>query len=550
MSEKKKFKDTFKFMMDYVFSYRKSFIIVISIMIFSSLISAPIPILTGNAIDNLVNTNSIRKFLVIILIIFLLEIFKLSLLLYSKKRLSKINYAINTDIKSAILKKIMHYKMNFFLENNPGYISSRVNEVDSASIITSYSTIYSLITIFDMVISTVVAMSINIYIIFVILPFVFAIIIITYKSNNKLGILSKKQYEASAEFNSKVYERFSGIEYIKMNNLYDKELDILKTYLNKLFNKKYEYSKCSINLSEVILFLSRICSVFILLISGIFIFWGSMTLGDYVAITQCVAKITGSVTVISILPITLKPAFVSLERIIQFISLEEERDGYQLKKNEVIDEIELKDIRFSYNNLPIINDLNIEFNKDNVYKICGNNGSGKTTLLKIISHLYEVDGGVIKINNKVSDMYNVDSIREHISFMSQNYFFDENIVIKNLVCNEDEKNKLENLILKYNLTKELNFLGEGFDTEILYDGSNFSEGQCQLLSVIRTVLSEKDILIFDEPLSNLDHSTANKVAKMISEINNAIVIIISHLDIIDNCYTIDLNSINNIKGIK
>lgn len=501
-------------------------IIIIFILFFISIITViPIPILNGRVIDLIVNTHRFNDVLITILLIVILELSRYLVMCYTKKKITQINNDVIVKVKSNILNTIFDFKMSYLNRKEIGYIGSRLKEVENISLIFSANTLNSFFTIIDLVISLIISATINYRIVILMIPIFLLMAFITKKNSEKIKKLSILNYEKMALENKKLFSILSLIEGIKMFNMKEKES---KNYeqsasLASFYSNKLQYY--TIVFGENILLLTKLSMIIILLISSYLIFTGTLTLGGYTTISQYIGRITSNITILVMLPITLKPSLISLKRIIEFISIDKDRNGEEF--NEKINEIRLRNICFSYgdNEEQILRKISMKLETGNIYHLIGDNGKGKTTLAKIICNLYDADSGSYLINNKDISVYSSASIRNHIVITGHKFYLHEENLFDNLFKNYNE---FEKIIDEFDLENELNFTLKNENVKIQKDGRELSSGQKQMLEIIRAVLLDKDILIFDEPLANLDIQSKVKILNLIKNIKDKIVIVISH----------------------
>lgn len=197
--------------------------------------------------------------------------------------------------------------------------------------------------------------------------------------------------------------------------------------------------------------------------------------------------------------------------------------------------IELRNINFRYNknkNL-ILNNLNINIPKNTILGLSGKSGSGKSTLLDIISGLREIEKGGDIIVDGVSVLNDMKSWSNKIGYIQQKPFiFDESLYSNiSLDRSYSSKNldKFEKVIELSGLKKFYTNIGLNYESKIGGNNLSISGGELQRIAIARSLFKDKEILIFDESLSNLDEENKGIILNLIKKLSSfKTVIIVSH----------------------
>ena len=190
--------------------------------------------------------------------------------------------------------------------------------------------------------------------------------------------------------------------------------------------------------------------------------------------------------------------------------------------------LELINVNKSFKKQQLFNDLNLQFNENQISCLYGKSGSGKTTLLNIIGSLENLDGGKIKFNNlDIAQIKKAEYLYNHVSFVFQNFLLVEDETIhKNLnyIKNIDETKDIDQLLKTFELFDKKN-----------EKVNNLSGGEKQRVAIIRALLKKSNILLLDEPTSNLDLNNKIKLYDLLNQEKKAkIIIIVSHDQFIKN----------------
>lgn len=191
----------------------------------------------------------------------------------------------------------------------------------------------------------------------------------------------------------------------------------------------------------------------------------------------------------------------------------------------------VKNLLFEYEkNKPILQNIQLKINKNEMVGIIGESGSGKTTLINLITGLFEPTSGEIYFNNiKISKNYN--NWQNIIGYVSQNNYMLDDTIKKNIILGSKKLNndKLNKIIKDLKLDEYINNQDKGIESLIGEVGSNVSGGQMQRISIARALYRDAQILIFDEPTSALDFKLENQINEMLFKLKSKYtIIIISH----------------------
>ena len=185
------------------------------------------------------------------------------------------------------------------------------------------------------------------------------------------------------------------------------------------------------------------------------------------------------------------------------------------------DEIEFRDVRFSYDNKEVICGVNFKIRKGETVALVGPSGGGKSTLSDLIPRFYDIQGGAILIDGVDIRQYDIESLREYMGVVSQETILFNDTVANNLRLGKQDATD-EEIRQAAVVANAHNFIMEtehGYQTNIGDRGMKLSGGQRQRLSIARAVLKNPEILILDEATSALDTESE----KLVQEALNALL---------------------------
>lgn len=202
------------------------------------------------------------------------------------------------------------------------------------------------------------------------------------------------------------------------------------------------------------------------------------------------------------------------------------------KADKAIQSIRFSNVEFNFKDTKIIDNLNFEINQGDFAGISGISGRGKTTIVNLLLGFLNEDAGSISINNEPVNAYQRQSYWDRIAYVKQQSFFMNDTILKNITLTEDRHNE-ESLNKALQITGLDVFLSEypeGIHKTIHEHGKNVSGGQRQRIALARALYHNFDLLILDEPFSEMDEAAEQQILNRISNFKNngKIVLLITH----------------------
>ncbi len=542
----------FKFCMKYIKQRSFKFYIYVFMNIAMGLIGIVMPIIYGKFIDNIVYEKNI-DFLITYIFIFLtinLSSIVISYLL-SQIRVNieaKSGFSLCTDVL-----KHLHKISLLELENeNSSYLSQRIKN-DSRDIISFCLSIIASVILNLVSLSISFAFTTNIdYKISILIVIIAMLYIVGYK------IFKKPLYKASVEVREQQSRYFANInnqishaKFIKSHSIEEVFFSILNKSFSVLYKKLVNSQKLTNLYNAFIMFLSIAIKLVLFIIGGISILNGKMTIGTFFILSSYLDKAMGSLMFFASLGESYQVNLASYNRIKELLKKPcVISEGENLNE---INSIKLESVNFKYNEKPIINDFSYIFNKGNIYWIKGNNGAGKSTLISLILDLYEDKyEGSIFYDYKDIRLLDMNGIRKKlIGIVEQNPTLIEDTIINNITLSLNyDVETLNKYIKLVGLEKFLYSEEDKFNQVINENSTNISGGEKQKLSILRELIKNPSVLIFDEPTSSMDKDSREEFYRYIQELKaERIIVIISHdqvtKEIADFTIEIDSNFDNN-----
>lgn len=313
----------------------------------------------------------------------------------------------------------------------------------------------------------------------------------------------------------------------------------------KAYERVEKFEKHYVKMNPIFSFISR--AGFYIFIAGMMVYsiyqvaGGGMTVDVFLmlyAMGQSISEVTGSLT----------GSFTSADNALYFLKIQrnftqtvpkipkEKKEGFEPEDTDIV--FQATNLGFSYDGeKDVLHDLNFSIKKGETVALVGHNGSGKTTLVKLLIGLFAPTKGDLRFYGKQYDEKTRGGIVKRVGMFFQDFHifhatFRENIAFGDLKSIDDEE-KILRAMEKGDSVKVLSNLANGMEQWLgryaKSDGVWLSGGECQRVAVSRTHMSDKEVLIFDEPASALDPIAEMKQFQAIREkIQDSAAILISH----------------------
>jgi ABC-type bacteriocin/lantibiotic exporter with double-glycine peptidase domain len=254
-------------------------------------------------------------------------------------------------------------------------------------------------------------------------------------------------------------------------------------------------------------FLTNLASVLVLMLAGLLITRGRLSVGDYMALAGYVGRIFLPFQLFDSFALTVQPVLVALARLAPFFEEKTEEELWgDLKVDKLQGHVEFRNVFFAYDPAKgdVIRGASFSIRPGERVALLGPNGSGKSTLMKLLLGFYPNYRGEILIDGAELHKYDVASLRKRIGIVSQNAFLFtgtlwENVKVANPSATDEDVER--SLALSGCIHVFSGELRKVFITEA---GRNLSGGQRQAVAIARCLLKNPDILIFDEATAHLD----------------------------------------------
>ena len=447
--------------------------------------------------------------------------------------LVEISTKISYQLRERLVEKVTHLPMGSFDNNQRGDILSRItNDVDSLQNGITQAFLQLTTAIITIIGASVMMLYINLYLALITLALIpIGFFIIRFITNHTQSYFLK-QLAFKGSLNGQIEESFTGHDIIRAYNQEEPSIEKFDEDNEKWYENEWKSQFFSSLSGPLMNFISNFEYVVIAVLGAVFVLQKTMAVGDILAFFQYSKNITSTIQQITRVMNLVQTAMAASERIFECLEMDDEDNPSSRELDEIRDSIRFEDVCFGYNpDQPIIKNLSFEVQKGQKIAIVGETGAGKTTIVKLLMRFYDIDSGEISIDGVNINEYDKHSLRSHIGMVLQDsWLFSDtikaNIQYGNLSSTDEEIVDASKQVYVDNFVRQLS---DGYDTLLNEDSDNISHGQKQLLTIARTILSKKEVLILDEATSSVDTRTEKLIQKAMDRLmENRTSFIIAH----------------------
>ncbi|AWI04243.1 multidrug ABC transporter ATP-binding protein [Clostridium drakei] len=539
------FKGTMSKLIKYLNVYKVSIIIVFIFAIVSAALSVAGPKILGKATTKLfegimakiagtgnIDFDYIRNIVIILIVLYLISAFFAYIQGWI---MSSVSMKVSYNMRKELSKKINKMPLKYFDSTNYGEVLSRVtNDVDTLSqtlnqslgqIITSVTTVIGVLVMM-LTISwqlTLVAL--------VMIPISFFLIIFIVKNSQKFF---KQQQDYLGNVNGHIEEMYSGHLVMKAFNGEKKSVEKFDKLNRRLFSSAWKSQFLTSIMMPLMNFVGNLGYVGVCILGGYLAVKGSISVGDIQAFIQYVRQFTQPISQIANISNILQQTAASAERVFEFLAEEEEvpEASNPVNPENVDGSVEFKNVHFGYKSkTTVINDFSVKVREGQRVAIVGPTGAGKTTMIKLLMRFYDVTKGEILIDEHDIRNFTREGLRSMFGMVLQDTWLYNGTIMENirygkLDASDEEVKKAARAA---HVDSFVHTLPDGYNMVLNEEASNVSQGQKQLLTIARAILSNPKILILDEATSSVDTRTEIQIQKAMNNLmKNRTSFIIAH----------------------
>jgi subfamily B ATP-binding cassette protein MsbA len=357
---------------------------------------------------------------------------------------------------------------------------------------------------------------------------------------SRSGRYIKKKIAEYQEMNGESYsltqEAISGIRMIQLYNLTGDQLRRYSDQLSQITKVLLRISRMEELAGPMVELITSFAIALILYFGGLAVLKGEMSSGDLIAFFTAFGMMINPVRMLSDINSKMNAASAAMDRIQEFLAWEPRVRSASgaLAAVPLQTGIEFKNVSFAYPDSPsrsVISDVSFTLSLGKTVALVGQSGSGKSSMVQLLTRLYDVSQGEIRVDGVDLRNLDLDTWRDQVAVVSQDVFLFHDTIFNNIRMGRPDapQDAVIEAARKAHALEFISRLPGGFATIVGDRGLKLSGGERQRISIARAFLKNSSCLILDEATSNLDNESERIVQSALEELmENRTTLVIAH----------------------
>jgi ATP-binding cassette subfamily B protein len=523
----------------YLHPYRKLFIGGVAFTLLLSLFNPARPLLVQHILDNPVLAGDISALNFWIIILLLITLGHAVVMYFQTWLTNLLAQNIMNDLRNQVFKHVLNLRLQFFDRTPIGKLHTRtisdietLNEVFSSGITTILGQSLQVFTILG------VMFWINWEMTLVILTVIPLLLLATWIFRLRVQEAFNRVRNSVSELNAFTQEHISNLF---VTQIFNREREEANRF-DKLNRKFLRANIDTINYFSIFFpaveFISAIGTALIVWYGASNIIGGAMTFGDLTAFIMLVNMFFRPIRMIAERFNTLQLGVVSAERVFKILDTEEfipeqgrEANDQKLLQEPQVD-VAFEHVHFAYETPQyVLQDVSFEVPAGTTTAIVGATGAGKSSIINVLMRFYDIQSGEIRLCDRSIQHFTKQGLREAIGLVQQDVFLFSDSILENIRLHNPNisREQVQRAIELVGADQFIDQLPGGLDYQVGERGMSLSAGQRQLISFIRVMVYDPQVLLLDEATASIDTETEILVERAIAKVlSNRTSIIIAH----------------------
>ena len=518
--------------------------VFLGVSVVSALLAVATPLLAGRVVDQIVNGGTAGVVVMLALVIAGVAVAEAAVSLLTRWLSSTIGEGLILDLRTAVFDHVLRMPVAFFMRTRTGALVSRLgNDVLGAQRAFSDTLSGVVANLVTLTLTLVVMLSISWQITLLSLVLMPFFLFPARRIGRTMAGLSRESAQHNATMNTQMTERFSapGATLIKLFGRPQEESREFAARAGRVRDIGVKTSMLQATFMNSLTLMSALALALVYGLGGVLAIGGALQAGAIVSLALLLTRLYAPLTALANAHVEIASALVSFERVFEVLDLvpliREKPDARPVPGGGV--SVEFSDVRFSYpsadkvslasleevavlddrGGAEVLHGISFTAQPGQMIALVGSSGAGKSTIASLLSRLYDVDSGAIRLAGADVRDLTTESLRDTVGLVTQDgHLFHESIGANLRLANpEAGDDELWAALRRARLEDVIAEMPDGLDTVVGERGYRLSGGQRQRLTIARLLLGNSRVVVLDEATAALDSSSEAAVQQALSE---------------------------------
>lgn len=437
--------------------------------------------------------------------------------------IASVGEELTLSFRNDISAKLNRLPLRYFDAHQTGEVMSRVtNDLEKVSAVMQEGLPQLVSSVFTILFAVITMLILS--------PALFLVVLVSLTiSTAATGYVSALAQRAYGEnlasmgaLTGKIEEVYAGNRVVKIFNRQREMLSAAEELNQRQYRAQRNAQFVDFAIYPTIRALGQLGFIVTAVLGGRMALGGVITLGTVQAFLQYVNQISEPVTGAAYVVTSLQAAVAGAERVFSLLDEEEESPGEEGAASSITEgHVAFRNVRFGYTpDRELIQNLNLEVRPNEMVAIVGPTGGGKTTLVNLLMRFYEPNSGAIFIDGQDIAEMSRQEMRRRIGMVLQDTWLFEGTIAENIAYGKRDATREEIVAAAKAACCDhfIRTLPQGYDTMLSGEAAGISQGQMQLLTIARAMLTDPAILVLDEATSSVDTRTEMEIQKAMARL--------------------------------
>ena len=530
--------------MTFAVPYRSQLLVFITLSIVGAVLAVATPVLAGQVVDVIVAQGAVSTIVWLAVVIALVAVGDAAVSLLTRWYSARIGEGVILDLRTAVFNHVQKMPIAFFTRTRTGALVSRLNNDVIGAQQAFSGTLSGVVTNLVALVLTLIVMLSTSWLVTVLAVIMLPIFLVpARRMGSRLAALRREAADHNSAMSTQMTERFSapGATLVKLFGRPDEEAEEFRVRAARVRDIGVRTAMLQFVFFTALMLVSALALALVYGLGGSLALGGQLDTGEVVTLALLLTRLYAPLTSLANARVEIMSAVVSFERVFEVLDLEpliqEKPDAVSVPAGPVA--VEFDDVRFAYPSADkvslasleevatldtrggeeVLHGVSFRIEPGQTVALVGTSGAGKSTIAQLLSRLYDVDSGAVRLAGTDVRDVTFASMRHTLGMVTQDGHLFHETILSNLRLARPEATEDEvwDAVRRARLESPIRSLPDQLDTMVGERGYRLSGGERQRMTIARLLLAQPRVVILDEATAALDSTSEAAVQAALSE---------------------------------